>query len=196
MCSRTSVTIALRAALEQALEDLGPAEQAHQRAHDHHGHAPPQRPLVHDLHARNRHDDAAGPDAGDDVARLDHDRRKDHEIDERAQQAAGRDRDAHEAADPEHRGIEREAQSEHADVGTENGRDVLARLPGRGVVVRIEALVECPRLLHPRPLVHAQDLELQQLHPAVADDGLVDAGESAVNASSFALNMPSLAAPV
>ena len=117
-----------------------------------------------------------GRGARDDVAGLDHDRRQDDEVDECAQQAAGRDRDAHEAADAEHRRVEREAQPQLADVGAEDRREVLARLADRGVVVRVEPLVERPRLLHARPLVHAQDLELQQLHPAVADDGLVRGG--------------------
>ena len=45
------------------------------------------------------------------------------------------------------------------------------------VVVGIEPLVERPRLLHARPLVHSQDLELQQVHPAVADHDLVGAGD-------------------
>ncbi len=135
-------------------------------------------------------------DARHDVAGLDHDRRENHEIDERAEQAAGRHRDAHEAADAEHRHVEREAQPELADVGAEDRRDVFGRLADRGVVVRVEPLVERPRLLHARPLVHAQDLELEQLHPAVADDGLVDRGEQRRVAEQRALNMPAPAAPV
>ena len=53
------------------------------------------------------------------------------------------------------------------------------RLGGGGVVVGVEPLVEDPRLLQAGPLVQPQDLELQELHPAVADDHLVEARERA-----------------
>src|SRR4030095_10837121 len=73
------LALGLLASLEYSLEDLRPSEQADQGTNDHHRDAPPQRPLVDDLGTRDRHYRAGRPDARDDVAGLDHDRREDHE---------------------------------------------------------------------------------------------------------------------
>ena len=64
MCAQhVGAVAASAAALEEAPEDLGAAEQAHQRAHHHHRHAPPQRPLVDDLAREIGTMAPVGPDA-------------------------------------------------------------------------------------------------------------------------------------
>jgi hypothetical protein len=74
---------------------------------------------------------ARGIRVGLDVAALDHDRRQHREIDKRAEQAARRHADAHQPADAQHRGVEREAQAELAHIGAEDRGVHSAYLPRR-----------------------------------------------------------------
>ena len=80
---------------EEAGENFRFADEGNQRADHHHGHAPPERPLIDDLGAAERDRRAVGSDARSDVAARDHDGREHEKVHGRAENHAGRDAHAH-----------------------------------------------------------------------------------------------------
>jgi hypothetical protein len=143
--------------------------------------------LIDDLGAAQGHDGAGRTWSRSDVAARDHDRRKHHEVDHGAKHNTGRDADAHQSADAEHRRIERQAQAEGAEVGAEDLRRPQAPLRRQQVVVMVEPLLEVPRLGHSGPAVHPQEAELHQPLQPVADEKLIDRSQSGGDAEQLRL---------
>jgi hypothetical protein len=124
MCLSTSVArSSCRPGPERADDHLGPAEEAHERAHHHHRDAPPERPLVHDL-AREIATSARWADARRDVAAWIMIGARTTKLMNAPMQHARRHRDSHEAADAPHREVEREAQAQLLHVGAEDAQHV------------------------------------------------------------------------
>ena len=162
--------LGFRLTLKDPTEELGFSEQAHQRANHHHRHCPPEGPLVDDLCPGDRYDGAGGANPGHDVTVPDHQRRKHHKVDCRAEQTARGHANAHQSAHADHRKVQRQPQSELADVRAQDRWNPKMQ-PGREVVVKcVEPLRPHPRLLETRPRVHSQNRELEQPHPAVPAD--------------------------
>ena len=79
--------------------------------------------------------------------------------------------------DAQHGPIQGQPQAQVADVGSEDPRDPAGGLGGKLVVVGIEPLHQVPRLLQSEDAIQPQDLELDELHPAVAGDEVHETGD-------------------
>jgi hypothetical protein len=80
---------------EKAGENFRFADESDQRTDYHHGHAPPERPLIDDLSATQRDHRPGGSNSWGDVAARDHDGRENEEVHGGAEHHAGRHADAH-----------------------------------------------------------------------------------------------------
>jgi hypothetical protein len=85
--------------------------------------------------------------------------------------------DAHEAADAHHGAVDADAQAERADIDAHDLGNPGLGLRRPGIVVIVDAFVEMPRVGPAKPFVEAQQLELHEPLPAVADEELHRRGD-------------------
>ncbi|GEM_PF-5552426 len=139
-------------------------EQRDERGDHHDGDAPPQRPGVDHVDARER---AVGERPN--LAGIDHRRDHDHEVHEHAHQHAGGDANPDESTGSEHDQIESRRQTELADVDARELREGNPALLGEVIVPGIQALGQVPGRLE------AEELDLSPGHQVLAGYELEEA---------------------
>ena len=133
--------------------------------------------MVDNFRPRDGHHRARGIGVTADLAPLNHDRSQHDKVENGPDEARGRHANADESAHAHERGINRETQPQLTNVRAQDARNGPRGLGGPSVIVGVEPLMEMPGLAQARPPVHAENPELQELHPAIAHDQLEEGGE-------------------